>query len=382
MHTGTRLAPCRDRLKRRPPVTDDIKQLPAPITEPSPRPVRLWPLWLALALLLALCLVLGFGLYHQWQRSQTLQDGLNTLNQRDDRADDRLTQQLTDLGARQSQQELALAQLRQQQGEQTRQLNHVAASVLENGQRGRTDWLLAEAEYLLRIANQRLQSEQDFTGTLGILESADKVLSETDDPGVYPVREQIAREILALRNIQPVDRTGLFLRLEALIEQASELADGQLAVDIPEGTDLLESATPSDEQPATDTTPWQRLRATLKNVVVIRRLDEPFRPMLSPEQSAYARLNLQLTLEQAELALLRGNAALYQRTLQKARTLLNTWYDARQRQVMTLRDQIDELANQDIQPVLPDISRSLLLLKARIQGRNEAPIQVEQGGQP
>ena len=73
--------------------------------------------------------------------------------------------------------------------------------------------------------------------------------------------------------------------------------------------------------------------------------------MLSPEQSAYARLNLQLTLEQAELALLRGNAALYQRTLQKARTLLNTWYDARQRQVMTLRDQIDELANQDIQPV-------------------------------
>ncbi|MDX5297665.1 MAG: uroporphyrinogen-III C-methyltransferase [Gammaproteobacteria bacterium] len=362
-------------------MTDDIKQLPAPITEPSPRPVRLWPLWLALALVLALCLVLGFGLYHQWQRSQTLQDGLNTLNQRDDRADDRLTQQLTDLGARQSQQELALAQLRQQQGEQTRQLNHVAASVLENGQRGRTDWLLAEAEYLLRIANQRLQSEQDFTGTLGILESADKVLSETDDPGVYPVREQIAREILALRNIQPVDRTGLFLRLEALIEQASELADGQLAVDIPEGTDLLESNTPSSE-PAADTSPWQRLRATLKNVVVIRRLDEPFRPMLSPEQSAYARLNLQLTLEQAELALLRGNAALYQRTLQKARTLLNTWYDARQRQVMTLRDQIDELANQDIQPVLPDISRSLLLLKARIQGRNEAPIQVEQGGQP
>src|SRR5690554_6547046 len=108
---------------------------------------------------------------------------------------------------------------------QQRQIDHNARELLEAGNRTRTDWLLAEAEYLLRIANQRLLIEKDIKGALSALESADEVLSESDDIGVFPVRQQLAREVLSLRGIQGVDRTGMYLKLDAAIASLHDLTD-------------------------------------------------------------------------------------------------------------------------------------------------------------
>jgi uroporphyrin-3 C-methyltransferase len=112
-------------------------------------------------------------------------------------------------------------------------------------------------------------------------------------------------------------------------------------------------------------------------VVSIRRLDEPVKPLLSPDQSAWARLNLQLMLEQAELAVLRGHENLYQQALAKALESLDTWYDDSNSGIAALKSSLVELKDRDINPELPDISRSLTLLKGRIAGRhanNEAPM--------
>lgn len=46
--------------------------------------------------------------------------------------------------------------------------------------------------------------------------------------GVYPVREQLSKEIMALRSVTDVDRTGLYLRLEAAREAVSQLTDQAL----------------------------------------------------------------------------------------------------------------------------------------------------------
>ena len=72
---------------------------------------------------------------------------------------------------------------------------------------------------------------------------------------------------------------------------------------------------------------WQKFKSTLMQVVVVRRLDESVKPLLSPDQSAYARLNLQLMLEEAEMAVLRGNQPVYERALAKAQTAVTDWYD-------------------------------------------------------
>lgn len=367
-------------------MTESNNQLPATVSDNNPPPRgKTWPLWVFCLILLAGLVALALWSWQQWQSQQQLEQSLSHVSELNRQLDQRLNEGSSDRSNRLQSLESTLREQQQQLGEQQRQIDHNARELLDAGNRTRTDWLLAEAEYLLRIANQRLLIEQDIRGALAALNSADEVLRETDDVGAYPVREQLAKEIMALRSVSDVDRTGLYLKLEAARETVTELTDQA----------LIEGQAPGSarEAPGQDTTAegeqsaatkaWQRVTESLGEVVSIRRLDEPVKPLLSPDQSAWARLNLQLMVEQAELAVLRGHEDLYQQALDKAVTSLETWYDGSDNRVTALRDTLAELKDRDINPELPDISRSLTLLKGRIAGRhtnNEAEMNGEGSG--
>ncbi len=356
-------------------MTDTTNQLPATIAKEPPARQKLWPVWLVALIALILAVALALWSWQQWNNHRAVMQSLQTLQQD--------TAQLEDLygdrGSQQSQRlqslEEKLASQRELIATQQRQIDHNARELLEAGNRTRTDWLLAEAEYLLRIANQRLMIEKDIRGALSALEATDEVLNESDDIGVYPVRQQLAREILALKGLTGVDRTGLYLKLEAAIDSINQLTDQALIHENAPGF-LAGSGSAAEAESTGEPGPlvraWNRVKSTLMQVVVVRRLDEPVKPMLSPDQSAYARLNLQLMLEEAEMAVLRGNQALYERALTKARTTVDTWYDASNPRVKALTGTLAELAQSNVDPTLPDISQSLNLLKERLAGRLDA----------
>lgn len=366
-------------------MTDSSPQFPVPVSQAPQRPVRLWPLWLILGIALIAVLAMALWSWQQWQTQQQLaervtqlQDGSHTALQRDQ-------QTLNENRERLRAMENRLQDQRELLATQQRQIDHNARELLNAGFRNRTDWLLAESEYLLRVANQRLLIEKDIRGALAALQAADDVLRDTDDIGVYPVREQLAREILALRSVTEVDRTGLYLQLEALRESVTQLTDEALIRERAPGFTGLAgaSADASGSTPATDQNVWQRgwqsLREGLAKVVVVRRMDTPVQPLMSPEQSAWSRLNLQLMLEQAELAVLRGHPVLYEQALDKASEAISTWYDQSDERVQVLRDSIAGLRDRNIDPPLPDISQSLSLLKGRLAGRGQ-PEEPEQAG--
>lgn len=366
-------------------MTETTKQLPAPVQPARPERPRLWPVWIVAALALILAVALGLWNWQQWQKHQATLQVVQDLRQD--------TNQLESLygnrGSEQSERLQALenrvAEQRELIATQQRQIDHTARELLEAGNRTRTDWLLAEAEYLLRIANQRLLIEKDIRGSLSALESADEVLRESDDIGVYPVRQQLAREIQSLRGIQGVDRTGLYLRLEAAIASVNDLTDQALISDQAPGFDMVEDQNAPSDGSNMFTRGWNRFLGTLKEVVVIRRMDEPVKPLLSPDQSAWARLNLQLMLEEAEMAVLRGNQPLYERALNKAITTINDWYDGTNPAIRGLNETLNELAERNVDPELPDISQSLSLLKERLAGRlatgdNDADSKAANGG--
>jgi uroporphyrin-3 C-methyltransferase len=60
---------------------------------------------------------------------------------------------------------------------------------------------------------------------------------------------------------------------------------------------------------------------------------------------------------------------LYTRALTKASNAIDTWYDSSNPRIIALSVTLEELASQNIDPDLPDISRSLQLLKSRLAGR-------------
>jgi len=88
----------------------------------------------------------------------------------------------------------------------------------------RGDWLLADAEYLLSVANQRLHLVGDVATTREALEAADQRLRESGDASVFKVREQIAKEIALLNNVVVPDIVGIYAGIQHLQSAVEELS--------------------------------------------------------------------------------------------------------------------------------------------------------------
>ncbi len=233
--------------------------------------------------------------------------------------------------------------------------------------RSQNDWTLAEIQYLLQMANQRVQLQRDTVTAVAALESADQRLQELADPGFNAVREQIAQEIAALKAVALPDRPGIALALNTLSGRVAELP--------------LESAQPLPEFQPENTSEaadagftvedWKRLPALiwqeLRNLVVVRRNDEPVGPMLAPDQQYFLRQNLDLKLHAARLAALQSDHENYRASLTGADAWLAEYFAADDARVVAMRGELQRLAAIDVRPSLPDVSASLRQLRQRMR---------------
>lgn len=225
------------------------------------------------------------------------------------------------------------------------------------------DWLHAEAAYLLRLANQRLQLEGDVEGAAALLRTADARLVDADNPALTPVRREIANELAALDAVPRVDRTGIYLALNAQQERVAGLRLSQ---------EVEEQAVNSGiEQPPTGTFQRQlaRFGEELKDLIVIRKHDEALETLVTPEQESYLRQSLRLVLEQSQLALLKEEQTLYEASIDKALELINGYYDTEREESQSVIARLQELKQAQIQPELPDISASQQAMADFIENR-------------
>jgi uroporphyrin-3 C-methyltransferase len=260
-------------------------------------------------------------------------------------------------------QSLVSHKLKQQSAFNSQQLHDLGA-------RNRADWLMAEAEYLMHLANQRLSLEHDVRSAEAILVSADQVLAENDDPGLLMVRKTLANEILALQQTKTADIEGLYVRLSAMIKSLDRLNARAFLSQKPDETmkdDITNSALASTETSFTWQGLWKEIWQDLQKVFIIRRLDHTVEPLLAPEQSYYLKQNLRLILEQASLSILDRNQVTYQDSLEKASLWLNAYFDLTDTETRALLKHVETMKQAQISPTIPDISGSLRLLKEKIE---------------
>lgn len=362
---GKSAAGKKDADKAQPPAKGSAGGAAKSAPPPPRRNGRRPGLWLALlALIIALLAVLGAG--YLWQQQQqlrsTMQDRLTAL-QRDDAA---LRSDWSDRAEQLQQRAERLSQAQQE-------LRDSVESVRELAGRSRRDWMLAEVEYLLRIANRRLQLQRDVGTAMAALSSADARLRELADPGLTDVRQEIARELDALRATERPDIEGMSVQLTSLSEQVDQL---------PVKAARAPERTPQEVQ--TDTQPlsakqWREAAArawqAIKSLVVIRRRDEPIQPLLGPEQEFAVREGLRLKLESARVALLRQNQDLYRSSLQGAQAWLQRYFIPDDSRSQAMQQTLQQLQSRTIQVALPDISASLRTLRdtMRQRGLDTAP---------
>jgi uncharacterized protein HemX len=228
----------------------------------------------------------------------------------------------------------------------------------------RGNLLRSEAEYYLTVANTELKLIGDYESAVTALELADSRLAELANPELADVREAIAGELLALRSLRLPDIEGIVFSLGRLAARADELP---LRADLPLS---LANATAEelDAEPGLARL-WLAVKSTLLDLVRVERRDEPVSPILSAAERALSRRQLEVELELARIAALRGDEQAFLSGLEVAIAVLRRDFDAEAADVEGALALLGELRTFDIDPERPDISGSLNLLRAQ---RNEA----------
>lgn len=231
----------------------------------------------------------------------------------------------------------------------------------------RRRWLRAEAEYFLNIANTELALTADVERAVRALELADSRLRQIDEPALAPVRAEIARELTQLAAVPRVDRAGISLRLASLAERVDELPLPQPAPGVFTGERPL---SPDEAEPGMERA-LAALRQALSGMLSVRRDDAPLTPQLAPAEVFFLRRNLELQIENARLALLQRERALYRDHLQSAVRWLDAWFDPEDPAVASVQAALEELAGVDVAPSLPNVDGSLRRLResARLRER-------------
>lgn len=241
----------------------------------------------------------------------------------------------------------------------------------------RQDWRLAEAEHLVRLASLRLSALQDVNSARALVQGADDILREQDDPNAFAAREQLARSLAALQATEQPDRTGLFLQLGALREQAVQLS--ALAPQFEADRDAL-NATGDDS-----TLHWRLWWARISSFFRIDlNPDANVRPLLAGQSLSQVRLALSLALEQAQWAALNGEQAVYTQALGQAKEVLATNFNQDNTQSRRLLERIDALTGSRITVATPDLVNSLAALQAYMTRRHQpvSGTEAEQGRTP
>ncbi len=219
----------------------------------------------------------------------------------------------------------------------------------------RETFLLAEAEYYLQIGNAQLQLANNPRLASLALGMADERVTQLSDPALTAVRRAISDELAALEVMDKPDLEGATLTLASLarVVESLPLASTKL-------TD--ESAGDESERSGVDRA-WGSVKDAMSGLVKVTPPDEAKLALVSPDAEYFLRNNIALQLQSARLALLRGEQAIFEQTLDDTSALLNAYFDKSSPQVESAQLTIAEIRADVFTTSAPDISESLRLLR-------------------
>ena len=270
------------------------------------------------------------------------------------------------------------SQLHNEKLESTRkELNDAITRVQRQLGKTRGDWLIADAEYLLSVANERLHLIGDVNTTREALEAADQRLRESGDAGIFKVREELAKEIAVIKSVIVPDIVGMYGSIQALQDRVDKLV-----LFLPYTGKELTAAPSEEKQPQpSDTTEDQGLLDSaineLEGIVTIRHTEHEVKEILTPEEAQFIREQLRVKLEMVKVSLVQHNEALFQSSLADAKKWTEQHF-TKNTDVDNFIAELDQFNTIKIHSQFPDISSSLKMLREITKLR----IETDKGMQP
>ena len=222
-------------------------------------------------------------------------------------------------------------------------------------------WAMAEVEFLLQTASQRVLLAADSEGARMALALADEKLKALADPRLYRLRALLSDEQLALASVAKVDVDGLAVRLQSIINQVDNLQvlmAASIAMTEAEAEAEAASVMPADWKAALAAA-WDSVRS----LVTIRHQEDGAAAVLVPEERFFLYQNLHLKLETARTALLAGREVIYHDSLASAEQWLVQYFTGEERDVVLAS--VKAVNAEKITVTMPDISGSLAWLQEK-----------------
>ena len=350
--------------------------------------------WLAVSVLVVIVAAAGWWYMQQRFLAQERQNALR-LQESESRAAS-LEEQVRQLRDLQQQLQTRGNALETRVAESSAQQEQLQA-LYDDVARVRGDARLAEVERAITLANQHLAVSGNVKGALLALEGAEKQLADSEQSQAIGLRRVILQDIEKLKSLPEVDLVRSVARMDEVLSRVETLPflgdPDAPAADAPGGLAMAPAATeeaapeeepaeaPAAEEPTDDSLSGKFKRwyhdllgagsraaaaahEEFTSLVKIRRIDEPDRYLLGPDQKRSIRQGLRLQLLSARINLLNRNEALFRQDLAKSVETIQRFFDVEKPEVKSSINLLTELQSEPLQLKLPTLSDSMAALAA------------------
>lgn len=218
-------------------------------------------------------------------------------------------------------------------------------------------WHVAESQYLVKLASERMLYTSEPQSALPLLERALQILVNTNEPPIVAIRTALINDIKNLNAQAKVEVGSTY----AYINQLDQLIDTLTLPFAPLSTQekMLPANVPED-------LPWwkkglQHSANILKQVIIVRRNESNTLPVVMPDEKAYLFQNLHAQMENITWGLLHRDPAVYQTSILRALTWVQTYFVQDKPQTQTVIAGLQKLQAINFDTSKIDLSPTLAL---------------------
>ncbi len=219
-------------------------------------------------------------------------------------------------------------------------------------------WQVAEAQYLVNLANDHLQFTHHLAMTTILLQRADQILQALQDPRLLPIRQSLAADLTRLQSAPVVNVTSLYVQLSGLNHELDQLP-------LPSHP-LKAEEKPVAEPVMSQTLPWWKAGwayswQALSKIIVIRKTETNALPLVMPDEKLFLFQNLHAQMENAMWAVLHRNSGVYQASLLRMQAWIQQYFDQESDVTKSMLQNMSELQKINLQPPAANLSATLQL---------------------
>lgn len=214
---------------------------------------------------------------------------------------------------------------------------------------------LTELEYLIHLAEHRLRYFQDSKTATHILNSAKEKLESFEHPEIQLLQEKLNGALIEIQKSETSSLSDIIASIDQVITALSTVPISR--------AERISNTSPKPPQISNWQAGLQQTWEHLKKLFVVKHVDNTAKPFLWPEERALMLWNIRLELEQAKLALWRGDNKIYTTSLQNTVLWIKQYFHTEEEPLRKTLQDLEILAKVSLATPEPNFEEIIALIQ-------------------